>query len=143
MFSRLHKRRIGFVIFAIISCGIATAFVLKAFNENLTFYFLPVEVKAGKAPEMHTFRLGGQVEHGTVNKDGLDVKFSVTDGEASVPVAYTGILPDLFEEGQGVIVQGKINSDGLFMADEVLAKHDEQYKPPKLHEDYIDKKATY
>ena len=132
LLTRLHKRRITFITFALVALAIATFFTLKAFNENLLFYFLPSDVKAGKAPMNHPFRLGGMVEKGTVKKDGLKVGFKITDMHEEVAVTYTGILPDLFKEGQGVIVRGMMTSPVLFTAEEVLAKHDEKYMPPGI-----------
>jgi cytochrome c-type biogenesis protein CcmE len=132
MFTRLHKRRIFFVVFTLLSLMLATFFVLKAFNENLLFYFLPSDVKAGKAPLHHPFRLGGMVEEGSVKKDGLNISFEITDRKEKIAVVYSGILPDLFKEGQGVIVRGQMHNPDLFSADEVLAKHDEKYTPPGM-----------
>ena len=132
MFTRLHKRRIIFITFALLSLAVATFFTLKAFNENLLFYFLPSDVKAGKAPLNHPFRLGGMVEKGSVKKNGLTVYFEITDLHAEIAVTYTGILPDLFKEGQGVIVRGQMTGPDLFTAEEVLAKHDEKYMPPGM-----------
>jgi len=130
MLTRLHKRRIVFVIFALLALSVAAFFALKAFNENLLFYFLPSDVKAGKAPLHRPFRLGGMVEKGSIRKDGLTVHFRITDMHEKIAVTYTGILPDLFKEGQGVIVRGEMADPALFTAEEVLAKHDEKYAPP-------------
>jgi len=132
MFTRLHRRRIVFVAFAVLSLAVASFFVLKAFNENLLFYFLPSDVKAGKAPLNHPFRLGGMVEKGSVIKEGLNVRFEITDKREKIAVTYTGILPDLFREGQGVIVRGRMTGPDLLTAEEVLAKHDEKYTPPGM-----------
>lgn len=116
--------------------GVAVALVLRAFNSNLVFFFTPTEVAQQKAPKDRTFRLGGLVTAGSVQRaaDGLTVKFIVTDTAQSIPVAYTGILPDLFKEGKGVVAQGRIGQDGVFKASEVLAKHDENYMPPEAAE---------
>jgi cytochrome c-type biogenesis protein CcmE len=130
-----HKRFMWIAIgLAII--GVAVALVLRAFNSNLVFFFTPTEVAQQKAPKDRTFRLGGLVTAGSVQRaaDGLTVKFIVTDTAQSIPVAYTGILPDLFKEGKGVVAQGRIGQDGVFKASEVLAKHDENYMPPEAAE---------
>ncbi len=122
------------MVAGLVVLGVAAAFVLNAFKGNLVFFFSPTDVAEGKAPVGHTFRLGGMVEPGSVQRqaDGLTVHFVVTDYAKSVPVAYTGILPDLFTEGQGVVTQGKLNAEGKFVASEVLAKHDETYMPPEV-----------
>lgn len=116
--------------------AVAVALVLRAFNSNLVFFFTPTEVAQQKAPKDRTFRLGGLVTAGSVQRasDGLTVKFTVTDTAQTIPVAYTGILPDLFKEGKGVVAQGRIGPDGVFKASEVLAKHDENYMPPEAAE---------
>jgi len=111
--------------------GIASALVLNAFQDNLVFFFTPTQVSAGEAPENRTFRIGGMVQVASVQRDGLTVRFVVTDSAKTIPVSYTGILPDLFSEGKGVVAQGKLQSNGWFRADEVLAKHDENYMPPE------------
>ena len=134
LFTRRHKHRLAFTLFVLLSLSVAAFFTLKAFNENLLFYFLPSDVKAGKAPAGHDFRLGGMVEKGSVKKDGLNVHFKITDMHESITVTYTGILPDLFKEGQGVIAKGVMTDPTLFTADEVLAKHDEKYMPPGMKE---------
>ena len=106
--------------------------MLNAFQSNLVFFFTPTQVAANEAPRDRTFRIGGLVEEGSVvrDKDALTVRFSVTDTAKTIPVVYTGILPDLFKEGKGVVAQGRIGADGTFKASEVLAKHDENYMPP-------------
>jgi cytochrome c-type biogenesis protein CcmE len=116
--------------------GIAAALVLNAFQSNLVFFLTPTQVAANEAPRDRNFRIGGLVEAGSVarDKDGLTVKFRVTDTAKTIPVVYTGILPDLFREGKGVVAQGRIGSDGVFKASEVLAKHDENYMPPEAAE---------
>ena len=103
----------------------------SAFRSNLVFFFSPTQVAAKEAPVDRTFRIGGLVQEGTLKRDGLNVQFTVTDTAASVPVVYNGILPDLFKEGRGCVAQGKISSDGVFHAEQVLAKHDENYMPPE------------
>jgi cytochrome c-type biogenesis protein CcmE len=113
--------------------GVASALVLNAFQSNLVFFFTPTEVASDKAPKDRAFRIGGLVEAGSVTRerDGLTVKFKVTDTAKTIPVVYVGILPDLFREGKGVVAQGRIGADGTFKASEVLAKHDENYMPPE------------
>jgi cytochrome c-type biogenesis protein CcmE len=113
--------------------GVAAALVLNAFNSNLVFFFTPSQVAAHEAPRDRAFRIGGLVEAGSVvrDKDALTVRFKVTDTVQAVPVVFTGILPDLFREGKGVVAQGRIGADGIFQAREVLAKHDENYMPPE------------
>ncbi len=113
--------------------GGASALVLNAFNDNLVFFFSPTQVMAQQAPQGRSFRIGGLVEAGSVQRGTQDLKldFVVTDGAQRVPVRYTGLLPDLFQEGKGVVAQGKLGADGVFHADQVLAKHDENYMPPE------------
>jgi cytochrome c-type biogenesis protein CcmE len=129
---RRHKR-IGFIVAGLVGLGIATYFVASAFRNNLVFFFSPTQVVAKEAPVNRTFRVGGLVQDGTLQreKDGLTVRFVVTDTAANVPVVYKGILPDLFKEGRGCVAQGRLTSDGVFHADQVLAKHDENYMPPE------------
>ena len=112
---------------------IAAALVLNAFQSNLVFFLSPSDVLAGKAPRDRVFRVGGMVQSGSVKRvgDGVSVQFLVTDTAKTITVAYTGILPDLFREGKGVVAQGKLREDGIFLASEVLAKHDENYMPPE------------
>ncbi len=111
--------------------GIATALVLSAFNKNLVFFFTPSQVAANEAPVGHTFRIGGMVVPGSLKREGVEVRFVVTDTAKEIPVVYRGQLPDLFKEGKGVVAQGKLGADGVFQAREVLAKHDENYMPPE------------
>jgi len=127
-----HKR-IATIAAGVACLGIAVALVLNAFQDNLVFFHSPSDIFAGKAPKDRTFRVGGMVESGTVKRigDGLTVQFVVTDTVKTIPVAYTGTLPDLFREGKGVVAQGKLRDDGVFQASEVLAKHDENYMPPE------------
>jgi cytochrome c-type biogenesis protein CcmE len=113
--------------------GVAAALVLNAFQSNLVFFYSPSQIASKEAPSGRTFRLGGLVEAGSVKRDGVTVNFTVTDTARSVPVRYTGILPDLFKEGKGVVAQGQLR-DGTFEAREVLAKHDENYMPPEAAE---------
>jgi cytochrome c-type biogenesis protein CcmE len=133
-----RHRRIVFILVGLAGLGIATYLVASAFRNNLVFFFSPTQVVAKEAPVGRTFRIGGLVENGTLKRDGLKVHFTVTDTAASVPVVFNGILPDLFKEGRGCVAQGKIGADGVFVADQVLAKHDENYMPPQAG-DAIDK----
>lgn len=114
----------------LLTLGIATALVLRAFNSNLVFFYTPTQVSQGEAPQGRVFRVGGMVEAGSVTRDGVNVSFRVTDTARTMTVAYEGILPDLFKEGKGVVAQGRM-VDGKFVAQEVLAKHDENYMPPE------------
>jgi cytochrome c-type biogenesis protein CcmE len=127
-----HKR-FALIGGGLAALGLATALVLNAFQSNLVFFFTPTQVAAGEAPKGRTFRIGGLVKEGSMKRqpDGLTVHFVVTDTAKDMTVAYTGILPDLFREGRGVVAQGKLAADGLFTASEVLAKHDENYMPPE------------
>ena len=130
------KRRMIMIGSAMLALFAAAALVLTAFEDNLVFFYSPSDMQAGKAPKGRALRLGGLVEEGSVQRgdDGLTVQFRVTDLAEAVPVTYKGILPDLFREGQGVVVQGRLNGGGVFQADEVLAKHDENYMPPEVAE---------
>jgi cytochrome c-type biogenesis protein CcmE len=132
----LRAKRFIWVAVGVATIAVAVTLVLRAFNSNLVFFFTPTEVSQQKAPKDRTFRIGGLVTEGSVQRkpDGLTVAFMVTDTMQSIPVRYTGILPDLFKEGKGVVAQGKIGSDGVFAASEVLAKHDENYMPPEAAE---------
>lgn len=126
-----HKR-FALIIGALAVLGTAAALVLNAFEENLVFFFTPSQVINGEAPKNRAFRIGGMVKEGSVQRDGVNVRFVVTDTANDVPVTYTGILPDLFREGKGVVAQGKLDESGkMFQATEVLAKHDENYMPPE------------
>jgi cytochrome c-type biogenesis protein CcmE len=125
-----HKR-IAAIAFGVVALGVATALVLKAFDQNLVFFFTPSQVAANEAPQGRTFRIGGMVEKGSVKRDGVEVRFVVTDTARAIPVVYRGALPDLFREGKGVVAQGQLGADGVFRAREVLAKHDENYMPPE------------
>jgi cytochrome c-type biogenesis protein CcmE len=129
---RRHKR-IAFIVAGLAALGVAAALVLSAFQNNLVFFFSPSQVAAKEAPVNKTFRVGGLVQNGTLQRDndGLTVRFTVTDTAKSIPVIYKGILPDLFKEGKGCVAQGRIGEDGVFYADQVLAKHDENYMPPE------------
>jgi cytochrome c-type biogenesis protein CcmE len=131
-----RRRRMVLVGLIVLGVGAATAFALTAFKENLLYYYPPSDVTAGKAPVDRVFRLGGMVEEGSVKREtgSMEVRFVVTDFQQDVTVSYSGVLPDLFREGQGVITRGKLGSDGVFIAQEVLAKHDENYMPPQVAE---------
>ena len=133
---KARHRRFMWIALGLCVISIAVTLVLRAFNSNLVFFFTPSDVAEQKAPKDRTFRLGGLVTAGSLTRatDGLTVKFDVTDTAKTIPVSYTGILPDLFKEGKGVVAQGRIGPDGIFKASEVLAKHDENYMPPEAAE---------
>ncbi|MFB3080614.1 MAG: cytochrome c maturation protein CcmE [Nitrosomonadaceae bacterium] len=127
-----HKKLI-IIFMSVAALGLSAKLVLDAFQSNLVFFFSPTQVAANEAPRGKSFRIGGLVEKGSVKRqsDGITVNFVVTDTAKVIPVVYRGILPDLFKEGKGVVAQGKLSADGVFRADEVLAKHDENYMPPE------------
>ena len=125
-----RQKRATLIVGILAAVGVATALVLNAFNSNLVFFYSPSQVAAKEAPSARTFRLGGMVEKGTLKRDGKVATFVVTDTAKSIPVRYEGILPDLFKEGKGVVAQGQLQGD-VFIAREVLAKHDENYMPPE------------
>ena len=131
-----RTKRALWIAAGVAGLGVATALVLNAFQSNLVFFFTPTQVAAHEAPRDRAFRVGGLVEAGSVvrDQDALTVRFVVTDTAKSIPVKYTGILPDLFREGKGVVAQGRLAADGTFQASEVLAKHDENYMPPEAAE---------
>lgn len=128
-----RQRRLTLVIGIVAGVSIAGALALSAFRQNVTFFFDPTQVAAGQVPAGERFRLGGMVTKGSVHRDpgSLEVHFVVTDFKSNVPVSYTGVLPDLFREGTGVVAHGHMQN-GTFIADEVLAKHDEKYMPPDV-----------
>jgi cytochrome c-type biogenesis protein CcmE len=126
-----RHRRIAFIAVGLAGLGLAAYLAASAFRNNLVFFFSPTQVAAKEAPVGRTFRIGGLVQEGTLKRDGLNVQFVVTDTAANIPVVYNGILPDLFKEGRGCVAQGKIGADGVFHAEQVLAKHDENYMPPE------------
>ncbi len=130
----VRKKRLYLILAIVIGVGAATALVLQAFQQNMMFYYSPTEIKQGKAPTNHPVRIGGMVVENSVKRaDGeLTVEFDLTDYAESVHVSYTGILPDLFREGQGIIGRGMIQPDGSIIAEEILAKHDENYMPPEV-----------
>lgn len=129
-----RRKRLAVILGIVAAVGIATALVLNAFRSNLVFFYSPSQVAAKEAPVARTFRLGGLVKAGSVRRDGLVVRFDVTDTVHTIAVRYEGLLPDLFKEGKGVVAQGQVGSDGVFTAREVLAKHDENYMPPEAAE---------
>ena len=125
-----HKRA-AIIVGGLAAISLSAYFVLNAFQSNLVFFFTPSQIELGEAPKDRTFRVGGIVKDGSLKRDNLTVNFIVTDTAKEVKVSYTGILPDLFKEGKGVVAQGKLDSSGHFTASEVLAKHDENYMPPE------------
>ena len=129
-----RRKRLWLVLGILGGVSVAGALALSAFRQNVTFYFDPSQVAAGKAPPSQAFRLGGMVSQGSVHRTPgtMKIEFTVTDFQHDVPVVYTGVLPDLFREGQGVIAHGHLRGDGVFQAEEVLAKHDEKYMPPQI-----------
>ena len=133
---KARHRRFVWIAAGLAALGIAVALVLNAFQSNLVFFYTPTQIAGGEAPKGRNFRLGGLVETQSVKRvpDGLGVTFIVTDRAKSIPVRYSGILPDMFKEGRGVVAQGHIGDDGKFVATEVLAKHDENYMPPEAAE---------
>ncbi|MDD2865645.1 MAG: cytochrome c maturation protein CcmE [Methylococcales bacterium] len=130
----IKQKRLGLILLMVAGISIATFFGLHAFNDNLMYFFSASDVIEGKAPKDHLFRLGGMVVKGSVVRQpsGLTVRFVLTDMAKEVTVEYTGILPDLFREGQGIVANGKLDANGVFIAQEVLAKHDENYMPPEV-----------
>jgi cytochrome c-type biogenesis protein CcmE len=129
-----RKRRLYWVLGILAGVGIAGALALSAFQKNVMFFFDPTQVAAGEVKQGERFRLGGMVSKGSFHRQpgSLEINFVVTDFKHDLPVKYSGVLPDLFREGQGVVAHGKLGPDGVFMADEVLAKHDEKYMPPEV-----------
>ena len=130
---KARHKRIALIGGGLAVLGLVAALVLNAFQSNLVFFFSPTQVAAGEAPIGKSFRIGGMVKDGSIKRepDGVTLRFVVTDTEKDMFVAYKGILPDLFREGKGAVAQGKLGSDGVFVASEVLAKHDENYMPPE------------
>ena len=128
-----HKR-MATVAAILMGVGIATAFALQAFEKNMLYYYSPTQILAGEAPDTRSIRVGGLVQDGSVQREpgSLEVRFTLTDFSNTVGVSYTGVLPDLFREGQGIIARGKLTGENLFVAEEVLAKHDENYMPPEV-----------
>jgi cytochrome c-type biogenesis protein CcmE len=132
-FATKRQQKFALIVLAVLALAAAVALVLRALNSNISFFYSPTQVINGEAPKSKSFRLGGMVTEGSVVRvpNSLDIKFVVTDFAQSVPVRYSGLVPDLFKEGKGVVVQGALASDGAFAATEVLAKHDENYMPPE------------
>jgi len=130
---KVRHKKLLVIALSLTGLGIAVALVLNAFQSNLVFFYSPTQVKQGEAPVERAFRIGGLVEEGSVQRqtDGLTTRFVITDTAHGIPVVYTGILPDLFKEGKGVVAEGRLGPDGLFTASQVLAKHDENYMPPE------------
>ena len=126
-----RQKRIALIVGGLATLAVAAVLVLNALDSNIALYVTPTEVAAGKAPQGKAFRIGGMVREGSLQRNELTVRFVITDTAKDIPVAYTGILPDLFKEGKGAVVQGRLGADGLFTASEVLAKHDENYLPPE------------
>ena len=131
-----RRRRMVAMSLGLVSLAAATALVLAAFEQNLLYFYTPTQIAQGEAPSGQRLRVGGLVEQGSVRRapGSLEVRFDVTDLERTITVAYAGVLPDLFREGQGVVAHGRVESAGLFRADEVLARHDENYMPPEVAE---------
>ncbi len=130
----IRRQRLILILLSLAGLGIAVAFALQAFNQNLMYFFSTSDVIAGKAPANADFRLGGMVVKGSLERPGADllVRFKLSDLSKEVTVEYTGILPDLFREGQGIVAKGRLDGRGVFVAQEVLAKHDENYMPPEV-----------
>ena len=126
-----RQKRIALIVGGLASLAIAATLALNALDSNIALYVTPSEVAAGKAPQGKAFRIGGLVKEGSVKRQDMTVRFVITDTVKEIPVAYTGILPDLFRDGKGAVVQGRLGGDGVFAATEVLAKHDENYMPPE------------
>ena len=131
-----RRQRLFVVLFIVAGASVAAGLAFWALRNNMNFFYAPAQIAQGEAPAGRTIRIGGLVVPGSVRRSasGLDVEFVVTDNRASVPVSFSGILPDLFSEGQGVVALGKLDDSRRFHADEVLAKHDETYMPPEVHE---------
>lgn len=134
------SKRLALIGGAVAVVGVGVYLMLSAFNDNLVFFYSPMQVANNEAPQGRTFRMGGMVDVGSVKRldDGVTVQFGITDTAATIPTQFKGILPDLFKEGKGVVAQGKLNEKGIFVASEVLAKHDENYMPPEA-QDAVDK----
>jgi cytochrome c-type biogenesis protein CcmE len=126
-----RQKRIALIVGGLASLAIAAGLALNALDSNIALYVTPSEIAAGKAPQGKAFRIGGLVKEGSVKRQDMIVNFVVTDTVKEIPVTYQGILPDLFRDGKGAVVQGRLGSDGIFAATEVLAKHDENYMPPE------------
>jgi cytochrome c-type biogenesis protein CcmE len=136
-----RQKRFSLIIGGLVVLALAAGFVLNAFQSNLVFFFTPTQVAQGEAPKTKVFRVGGMVKEGSVKRDQTVIEFVVTDTARDIPVRYSGLLPDLFKEGKGVVAQGRLDDQGLFVASEVLAKHDENYMPPEAQH-ALDKAAA-
>lgn len=132
----IRRKRLGYVLLLLAGVGASVFFASQAMKENLMFFYSPTQVEAGEAPSGARFRLGGLVKTGSVQREegNIEVRFVLTDTKAEITVSFSGILPDLFREGQGIVAHGRMGVGGLFMADEVLAKHDENYMSPEVVE---------
>jgi cytochrome c-type biogenesis protein CcmE len=148
---KARHQRLLLIVAALVALGLIALLVFSALKENIAFFHSPSDIKAGKAPQNRIFRVGGQVEPGSLarQEDGVTVRFIVTDNAECVLVQYKGVLPDLFSEGKGAVAQGRIDDDGVFIAQEVIAKHDENYMPPEVaqalqsaHEQGIENRGT-
>ena len=128
---KARQKRIALIVGGLASLAVAAGLALNALDSNIALYVTPSEVAAGKSPQGKAFRIGGLVKQGSVKRQDMTVRFVITDTVKEIPVAYTGILPDLFRDGKGAVVQGRLGGDGVFTATEVLAKHDENYMPPE------------
>lgn len=131
---KTRHKRLAVIVAGLVALGIAASLVLNAFQSNLVFFYTPTQILKGEAPKSGVFRVGGLVEQGSLKKDGLKAQFIVTDLQNKIAVRYEGILPDLFREGQGVVAQGKLQDAGMFIASQVLAKHDEKYTPREVQD---------
>jgi len=129
-----RKKRLALIAALLLGVSLAVGFALTALQQNINLFYTPTQIADGEAPQGTRIRAGGMVEKGSVQRsaDSLDVRFVVTDFHRSVPITYRGILPDLFREGQGIVALGRLGADGVVVADEVLAKHDEKYMPPEV-----------
>jgi cytochrome c-type biogenesis protein CcmE len=130
---KTRHKRVVFIVASLAAIGLAVWLLLAAFKNNLVFFFSPTQIATKEAPVGKTFRIGGLVQNGTLKRDidGLTIRFTVTDTANTIPVVYKGILPDLFKEGRGCVAQGRVGPDGVFYADQIMAKHDENYMPPE------------
>ncbi|HDZ55251.1 MAG TPA: cytochrome c maturation protein CcmE [Pseudomonas xinjiangensis] len=129
-----RKKRLGLILLVIAGVGVAVALALSALQQNINLFYTPTDIASGVAPVDTRIRAGGMVVDGSLERsqDSLDVRFAVSDGNQQIMIAYSGILPDLFREGQGIVALGRLNEDRMLVADEVLAKHDEEYMPPEV-----------
>ncbi len=140
----LRRKRLILIVLVMLGVGAAVALALSALQQNINLFYTPTQIVAGEVPDQARIRAGGMVVKGSVvrSKDSLDVRFDVSDGAHAVTIAYSGILPDLFREGQGIVALGRLDANGVLQADEVLAKHDEEYMPPEVAKAMNDAKAN-